>query len=143
MTASAGARDVVITVEAQTRYGRDRACQALDIRLEEAVPGRARMRMRVTEAMANLHGIAHGGYVFLLADAAFAYAGNAAAPARVAHTAQVTFVRPVQIGDQLVAEAAERLQYGPYGVYDVTVRRADGEVVAEFRGHSMQSARRL
>lgn len=133
----------MITVDAHARYGRDQACRALDIVLEEAVAGRARMRMRVTDAMANLHGIAHGGYVFLLADAAFAYACNATEQANVAHAAQVTFLRPVEVGDELVAEASARIQYGPHGVYDVTVRRADDdEVVAEFRGHSVQSGRR-
>jgi acyl-CoA thioesterase len=133
----------VITVDAQARYGRDQACRALDITLEEAEAGRARMRMRVTGAMANLHGIAHGGYLFLLADAAFAYASNATEQANVAHAAQVTFLRPVEVGDELVAEATARIHYGPHGVYDVTVRRADdGEVVAEFRGHSVQSGRR-
>jgi|SRR4051812_14606414 acyl-CoA thioesterase len=133
----------MITLDAHTRYGRDQACRSLDIVLEEAVDGRARMRMVVTEAMANLHGIAHGGYVFLLADAAFAYASNATDRTNVAHAAQVTFLRPVEVGEELVAEAVARVHYGPNGVYDVTVRRADGEVVAEFRGHSVQSARRM
>ncbi len=118
-------------------YARDTTCQSLGIALEEVSVGRARMRMRVTGDMVNGHGIGHGGYVFLLADAAFSYACNTYGPVTLAHSAQVTFLRPVSIGDELVAEAAERVRYGRNGVYDVTVRRADGEIVAEFRGQSI------
>lgn len=72
----------------------DAACRSLGITLEDLGPGRARLRMRITDDMVNLHGVAHGGYVFLLADAAFAYACNSRGPVTVAHSAQVTFVRP-------------------------------------------------
>ena len=117
-------------------YARDLACQALGIRLDEVGPGRARLRMWVASTMANGHGIAHGGYLFLLADAAFAYACNTYGPVTVAHSAQVTFLRPAVVHDELCADAVERARYGRNGIYDVTVRRADGEVVAEFRGQS-------
>ncbi|MFC7547911.1 hydroxyphenylacetyl-CoA thioesterase PaaI [Plantactinospora sp. GCM10030261] len=121
----------------------DPACRALGIAIEERAPGRARVRMRVTPTMVNLHGLAHGGYLFLLADAAFAYASNAPrGPVTVAQGAQVTFLRPVRMGEELIAEAAVRARSGPSGLYDVTVRRPGGEVVAEFRGHSVALARR-
>jgi acyl-CoA thioesterase len=118
-------------------YARDLACQTLGILLDDVAPGRATMRMRVTATMVNGHGIAHGGYLFLLADAAFAYACNAYGPVTVAHSAQVTFLRSATVDDELRADATERARYGRNGVYDVTVRRADGEIVAEFRGHSI------
>ncbi|MQA27869.1 MAG: hydroxyphenylacetyl-CoA thioesterase PaaI [Micromonosporaceae bacterium] len=118
-------------------YAQDRTCQSLGITLEDVGVGRARMRMRITKEMVNGHGIAHGGYVFLLADAAFAYACNTYGPVTVAHGAQVTFLRPASVDDELVAEAVERSRYGRSGVYDVTVRRPTGEIVAEFRGQSV------
>jgi acyl-CoA thioesterase len=118
----------------------DETSKALGISLEEIAPGRATVGMRITAQMTNSHGIGHGGYVFLLADVAFAYASNSRPGTHVAHTAQVTFLRPVVVGDDLLAEAAERSRYGRYGVYDVTVRRLDGTVVAEFRGHSQAIA---
>ncbi|WP_328808676.1 hydroxyphenylacetyl-CoA thioesterase PaaI [Nonomuraea montanisoli] len=120
-----------------SRPTEDPACRALGITLEDLGPGRARLRMRITDAMVNLHGVAHGGYVFLLADAAFAYACNSRGPVTLAHSAQVTFVRPAAPGEDLLAEAEERVRYGRHGVYDVTVRRPGGEVVAEFRGQSV------
>jgi len=118
----------------------DPACRALGIEVERSGDGRARLRMRATKEMANLHGIVHGGYLFLLADAAFAYASNSRGPAAVAHSAQVTFVRPAAVDDELVAEAVEVARYGRSGVYDVTITRHTTEVIAVFRGNSMTVA---
>ena len=118
----------------------DPVCRALGIELDEVGPGRARLRMRATKEMANLHGLVHGGYLFLLADAAFAYASNSHGRPAVAHSAQVTFLRPAAVDDELVAEAVEVERYGRSGVYDVTVTRSDAEIIAVFRGNSMTVA---
>ena len=117
-------------------YADDQATKALRISIGEVAPGRATARMRVTADMTNGHGIAHGGYVFLLADTAFAYACNSYGPVTVAQACQISFLRPAHEGDELVAEAAERVRRKRDGIYDVSVRRADGEVLAELRGHS-------
>jgi acyl-CoA thioesterase len=114
----------------------DVASTALGIELVDIAPGRARVRMRVTAAMLNGHYICHGGYVFLLADTAFAVACNTYGRTTVAAGADVTFLRPVGADEVLEAEAVERARYGSSGLYDVTVARADGTVVAEFRGRS-------
>jgi acyl-CoA thioesterase len=120
---------------AAAMYADDRASQALGIEIDDVAPGRATARMRVTAAMVNGHAIAHGGYIFLLADTAFAFACNTYDPA-VAAGAEIVFVEAAREGDELIAEATERHSFGRNGVYDVTVRRATGEVIAEFRGHS-------
>jgi acyl-CoA thioesterase len=86
--------------------------------------------------MINGHDICHGGYVFLLADSAFAFACNSYDHVTVASGADISFVAPARLGDDLVAVAEERTRFGRSGVYDVTVRRADGHVIAEFRGRS-------
>ena len=115
----------------------DVASGALGIELLESGPGQAACRMRLTDQMINGHGVAHGGYVFLLADTAFACACNSHGPAAVASGGEITFVSPGRAGDVLVAVATERTRYGRNGIYDVTVRReAGGDVVAEFRGRS-------
>jgi acyl-CoA thioesterase len=93
-------------------------------------------RMRVTADMTNGHGIAHGGYIFLLADTAFAYACNSYGPVTVAQGGQITFLLPAREGDELTASAAERVRMERNGVYDVSVCRADGTILAEFRGQS-------
>lgn len=121
-------------------YARDLTCQKLGIRIAKITPGRARLRMQVAEWMVNGHGIAHGGYIFLLADAAFAYASNSHAGVALAQSAQITFLQPAEVGDALLAEAVERIRQGRLGMYDVTVRRIGGRLgtalVAEFRGNS-------
>ncbi|MPY84249.1 MAG: hydroxyphenylacetyl-CoA thioesterase PaaI [Actinophytocola sp.] len=114
----------------------DKASRALGIELTELSQGRAVATMTVTELMVNGHDIAHGGYVFLLADTAFACACNSHGPVTVAAGAEVSFVASARLGDTLVATAEERTSYGRNGIYDVTVRRGDGAVIAEFRGRS-------
>ncbi|GAA4953511.1 hydroxyphenylacetyl-CoA thioesterase PaaI [Nonomuraea thailandensis] len=116
----------------------DTASAALGIELAELGEGRAVCRMAVTDQMINGHDLCHGGYVFLLADTAFACACNTSGPVTVAAGAEIAFVSPARAGDVLVAEAAERTRYGRSGIYDVTVRRPDGQVVAEFRGRSRE-----
>ena len=113
----------------------DLASRSLGIDLVEAGPGHATVRMTITDTMVNGHDLAHGGYVFLLADTAFACACNSHGPVTVAAGADITFVAAAHLGDELVARAEERVVYGRSGIYDVTVTRAD-EVIAEFRGRS-------
>ena len=113
----------------------DRASRSRGIELRDVEPGRAVMAMRVTATMVNGHGICHGGYLFLLADSAFAFACNTRGLPVVAAGADVTFLAPVHEGDELVATAVERSLRGRSGLYDVTVRRGD-EPVVEFRGRS-------
>ncbi|GAB2527004.1 acyl-CoA thioesterase [Nocardiopsis aegyptia] len=121
---------------ARRMFEADRASKNLGMRLVDLGEGTATVEMAVGPLMVNGHGIAHGGFVFTLADTAFACACNAdGRGVTVASGAEITFVAPVREGDLLVATAAERVVFGRSGLYDVTVRR-DGEVVAEFRGRS-------
>jgi acyl-CoA thioesterase len=99
--------------------------------------GTARIEMPVREDMVNGHGIAHGGFVFSLADSAFAFACNSRNQVTVAQACDIVFVAPAKQGDLLVAEARERTSYGRNAIYDVTVRRGD-DVIAEFRGRARQ-----
>ena len=117
-------------------YADDQVVKALQISIDEVAPGRATARMKVTADMVNGHGIAHGGYLFLLADVAFAYACNTHGPPTVARQCEITFLSPAREGDDLTALAAERVRIGRNGIYDVSVRRANGDMLAEMRGHS-------
>jgi acyl-CoA thioesterase len=125
---------------AQTMFAADEASRALGITLLEAGGGAAELKMTVTAAMVNGHGMAHGGYLFLLADTAFACACNSHGPVTVAAGADISFVRPAAEGDTLTALAQERTRYGRSGIYDVSIMR-DGEVIAEFRGRSRTTGR--
>jgi len=116
-------------------FAADQASRGLGMELLHVGPGTAVVQMRVALQMLNGHSIGHGGYVFMLADTAFACACNSDGAVTVASGADINFIAPVHEGDVLVATAAERDRYGRSGIYDVTVRRGD-EVVAEFRGRS-------
>lgn len=120
-------------------FAADAASRSLGIELMTLGAGTATARMRVTETMVNGHGLAHGGYLFLLADTTFACACNSHGPMTVASGAEISFVASAFLHDELVAVAQERTRYGRNGIYDVTVYRetTDGrETVAEFRGRS-------
>ena len=119
----------------ETMFAADEASRRLGIELLEHGEGTAVLRMTVSASQVNGHRIAHGGYVFLLADSAFACACNSHGPVTVASGADSDFVAPAYEGDVLVATARERVRFGRSGVYDVRVVRGD-EVIAEFRGRS-------
>jgi acyl-CoA thioesterase len=124
---------------AREMFEADAASRALGIDLIETGAGTATARMKVTGAMLNGHQIMHGGYLFLLADTAFACACNSHGPVTVAAGADISFIAPAHLDDELTAVAAERTRYGRSGIYDVTVSRETpgGPVtVAEFRGRS-------
>ena len=123
---------------AQALMARDHASDALGIKLLEVRPGYARMQMSVRGDMVNIHGSAHGGMVFTLADTAFGYACNTHNKVAVASNCGIDFLRPAHLGDILTATAMEQAMIGRNGVYDVRVENNRGELVALFRGKSAQ-----
>ncbi|NEA36120.1 hydroxyphenylacetyl-CoA thioesterase PaaI [Streptomyces sp. SID13031] len=129
--------DELATKVAAAMWADDAAVVGLGMRLASVSDGIAVFEMKVRDDMVNSHGIAHGGFLFALADSAFAYACNSGNQVTVAQAADIVFIAPAQRGDLLTAEARQRTQYGKNGIYDVTVRRGD-DVIAEFRGRSRQ-----
>ncbi|HYD12247.1 MAG TPA: hydroxyphenylacetyl-CoA thioesterase PaaI [Allosphingosinicella sp.] len=109
---------------------------AWGIAIEEVREGYARIRMTLTAAMLNGHGIGHGGMIFALADTAFAYACNSRNVTSVAAQASVVFLDAAREGEVLVAEAREVALAGRSGVTHVSVRTVDGRAIAEFQGYS-------
>jgi acyl-CoA thioesterase len=128
-----------LPISVATMMADDRASASMGMSVDEAGQGRAVVRMRVGPDMVNGHAIAHGGLIFALADTAFACACNSFGPPTVAAAAEIVYVSPGRLDDELIAEAELRTQFGRTGIYDVTVRRGD-EVVAEFRGRSHRLA---
>lgn len=121
-------------------WERDVASRAAGMELEGVGPGWSRLRMRIRADMANGHGIAHGGYLVLLADSAFAFACNTYDDVTVAQGLEVQFLEPARVGEVLVAHAREVVRRGRSGVYDVELRRGD-ELVAMCRGRSRSLGR--
>ena len=121
---------------ARAMWAEDQASQGLGMRIERVAPGEAVLAMEVAERMVNGHKICHGGFIFTLADSAFAFACNSYDERTVAQHCAVTFIAPAKLGDVLTAHAVEVSRTGRSGIYDITVTNGAGAVVAEFRGHS-------
>ena len=121
---------------AQAMWPNDRATHTMSIRLDSIDEDRAVMSMEVRENMLNGYGMCHGGYIFSLADDAFAYATNSRNQASVASHCSIDFIRPAYGGETLTARAELLHRTGRSGLYDVMVTNDKGEAVAHFRGRS-------
>lgn len=121
---------------AEAMWSKDAASKWLGAALDDVGPGTARMSMTVEKHHTNGHDICHGGYIFTLADSAFAFACNSYNRIVVAQHNVITFIAPGKRGDRLTADAREVARYGRSGIYDVRVIDQDGRLIAEFRGAS-------
>ena len=117
-------------------YARDAASKGLGMRVAGIGPGHAELTMAVRADMLNGHAICHGGFIFSLADSAFAFACNSYNLNTVASGCAIDFVAPAREGDVLIACARERSASGRTGVYDIEVKNQRGETIAFFRGKS-------
>ncbi|MEY9108570.1 acyl-CoA thioesterase [Bradyrhizobium yuanmingense] len=120
---------------ADAMWAEDDASKGLGMEIVEIGPGFATLAMTVRPDMVNGQRIAHGGFIFTLADSAFAFACNSHNERVVAAQGQITFIKPGKLGDRLIANAREITRGGRSGIYDVRVTAGE-VVIAEFRGHS-------
>jgi acyl-CoA thioesterase len=120
---------------ADAMWMEDGASKGLGVEILQIGAGEAVLTMTVRPHMVNGHGIAHGGYIFTLADSAFAYACNSHNKRTVAAQCNISFIRPGKLGDRLIAVAREISRTGRSGIYDVRVT-VDDTAIAELRGHS-------
>ena len=127
--------DDVARACADAMWAEDDASKGLGMEIVEVGPGFATLAMTVRPDMVNGQRIAHGGFIFTLADSAFAFACNSHNEKAVAAQGDITFIRPGKLGDVLTATAREITRSGRSGIYDVQVTSGD-QVIAEFRGHS-------
>jgi acyl-CoA thioesterase len=120
---------------AEAMWKEDDASRGLGMEIVDVKCGEATLAMTVKPHMVNGQRIAHGGFIFLLADSAFAFACNSHNQRAVAAQCDISFIKPGKLGDRLVATAREISRSGRSGIYDVRVT-VDDSVIAEFRGHS-------
>lgn len=121
---------------AEIMWPDDNAARSAGVEIQDVGPGRATAQMTVRADMVNGHGICHGGYIFLVADSAFAYACNTFNHRTVASGVDINFISPAHLGDVLTAAAEARHQGGRSGMYDIEVRNQAGKTIALFRGRS-------
>lgn len=131
---------------AESMFSRDLATQKLGMKILSVAPGKAVLTMQVDDRMIQGHGNCHGGYLFALADSAFAFSCNTYDKATVAQGCSIEYIKPAMEGDLLTATAEEKSRGGRTGVYDITITNQNKQVIAYFRGKSYQlngSVRRL
>ncbi len=121
---------------AASMWEEDEATRALGMKLESIAPGRAVISMKILDRMTNGHKTCHGGYIFTLADSAFAFACNSHNQRVVAFQCSITYLAPAFEDDVLTATAHEVTVQGRSGIYDIHVSNQDGTRIAEFRGNS-------
>jgi acyl-CoA thioesterase len=120
---------------AEAMWKEDDASKGLGMEILEIKAGKAVLAMKILPHMVNGHGIAHGGFIFTLADSAFAFACNSHNERAVAAQCNISFILPGKLGDLLIATAREISRTGRSGIYDVRVT-VDQTAIAELRGHS-------
>ena len=121
---------------ASLMIAKDAASSGLGMRITQITPGCATLQMAVRPDMLNGHSICHGGYIFTLADSAFAFACNTYNQLTVAQQNQITYVQSAQLGEVLVATATETSRTGRSGTYSVTITGQEGRTIALFHGLS-------
>jgi acyl-CoA thioesterase len=134
-TDDSGANSLAIKT-ADAMFERDRASRGMGMRILDVQAGAARLSMIVRADMLNGHQVCHGGFIFTLADSAFAFACNSHNQNTVASGAAIDFLAPAREGDELTAFAQEQSLAGRTGVYDVVVTNQRAEKIALFRGRS-------
>lgn len=130
--------DQLAAAAAAAMWADDKASAGLGMRIEAVGEGWARLSMTVRDDMVNGLDICHGGFVFALADSAFAFACNSQNLAAVAAGVSIDFLRPAKRGDHLLAEARAVNQSKRSGLYDIVVSNQQGQVVGQVRGRSMR-----
>jgi acyl-CoA thioesterase len=117
--------------------------QWLGISIIKINEGYSKIRMTVREEMINGFGIVHGGISFSLADSAFAFACNNRNVLSVALDTSINFIKPVHIGDELIAEAKELHNGKSTGLYHITITNQKENIVAIFKGTCFRTDKNL
>ncbi len=117
--------------------------QWMGVEVLEVKEGYSKIKMTIRKEMVNGFGIVHGGLPFSLADSAFAFACNNRNNLSVALDVTITFTRPVNVGDTLIAEAEEVHNGKSTGVYLIKVTNQKNETVALFKGTCFRTGKSL
>ncbi len=124
-------------------FGKDLFSQWLGIEVLEVSEGYCKSRMTVREEMMNGLGIVHGGIAFSLADSTFAFACNNRNTLSVALDTSINFLKPVHVGDVLLAESKEIHNGKSTGLYQIRITNQKQHVVAIFKGTCFRTSKKL
>ena len=117
--------------------------QWLGIEVLEIKEGYSKIKMNVRPEMINGFGIVHGGVAFSFADSAFAFACNNRNVLSVALDTSINFLKPVHVGDELIAEALEIHNGRSTGLYQIRIFNQHQHEVAVFKGTCFRTNKTL
>jgi acyl-CoA thioesterase len=117
--------------------------QWLGIEVIEIAEGSCKIKMIVRNEMMNGLGIVHGGIAFSLADSAFAFACNNRNVLSVALDTSINFLKPVHVGDILIAEATELHNGKSTGLYQINIINQQQHLIAVFKGTCFRTQRKI
>jgi acyl-CoA thioesterase len=117
--------------------------QWLGIQIVTIAEGYSKVKMAVRNEMMNGLGIVHGGIAFSLADSSFAFACNSRNNLSVALDTSINFLKPVHVGDILIAEAKEIHNGKSTGLYQITITNQNNHIVALFKGTCFRTNKKL
>jgi acyl-CoA thioesterase len=124
-------------------FSKDLFSQWLRISVLEVKPGYSKIQMTIRPEMINGLGIVHGGIAFSMADSCFAFACNNRNNLSVALDTSINFLKPVHVGDILIAESTELHNGKTTGLYHITIRNQNDHVVAMFKGTCFRTSKKL
>jgi acyl-CoA thioesterase len=122
---------------------KDSFSQWLGIELVNVKEGYSKIKMLVREEMMNGLNVVHGGIAFSLGDSAFAFACNSRNNLSLALETSISFLKPVFVGDTLIAEAKEIRNGRSTGVYLVEIKNQHEQLIALFKGTCYRTGKNL
>lgn len=138
MTTNTSAADVVAHMMEHDLFS-----QWLGVELLDVKDGYSKIKMLIRKEMINGFGIVHGGVTFSLADSAFAFACNNRNVLSVALDTSINFLKPVNVGDELIAEAVELHNGKSTGLYTISITNQKDMLVAVFKGNCFRTNKKL
>ena len=136
-------QDTLAQTVVSTMLQQDLFSQWLGIEVLLIQEGYSKITMTVRPEMINGLGIVHGGIAFSFADSAFAFACNNRNELSVALDTSINFIKPVHVGDILIAETAELHNGKTTGLYHITITNQHRHVVALFKGTCFRTKKKL
>ena len=94
---------------AEAMWQQDDASKGLGMEMVEIRAGHATLTMTIEPHMVNGQRIAHGGFIFTLADSTFAFACNSHNERAVAAQCNISFIRPGKLGERLIGDRPRNL----------------------------------
>ncbi len=135
--------DILANTVVDNMMKSDLFSQWLGISLIAIKEGYSKIKMTVRPEMINGFGIVHGGVAFSFADSAFAFACNSRNVLSVALDTSINFIKPVHVGDELIAEARELHNGKSTGLYHITITNQQEHIVAHFKGTCFRTNKSL